>query len=231
MDTVNAGLVEPAAPDLERWFWAGRWLLILMVPLAYPLAMVLPVTWGWENGVFEDSQVVVLLAGLVVALMAFRRLPRPVAMMGLFAAPFWFMAAARELSWGAVFLTPLEITGNGPVFSSRMLWYKAAVHPTLALLLALALFVLVRFRIDRLIVTVWRNKRFPWVELGLIVLGALASTVAEGHLHIEALQLDLSAARQEVFEELMELVAYSALFLAQLRVLHALGCRTVRDRL
>lgn len=220
MNTVNAALTAPVAPDLERWLWAGRWLLIAMVPIAYPLALVLPVTWGWENGVIEDLQVVVLLAGLAVALMAFRRLPRPVAMLGLAAVPFWLMAAARELSWGAVFMAPLGMTATGPVYSSSMLWYKPAVHPTLALLTVLSLAVYFRFRVGALLARVWRLRRFPWVEFGLIMVGALASTIAEGHIPLD---IGLVPAQGEVLEEIMELVAYGALFLAQLRVLHALA--------
>lgn len=202
-----------------RTLQAARLLLIALLPIAYPLALILPGSWGWENQVFENAQVVVLLAGFAGASFFSFNGRQPIARLGLVAMPFWAIAAARELSWGAVFLPPLEMTADGPVFSSKMLWYEAAVHPLLALLLGFSVLVFLRFRLDRAVAKLWRDKRLPWLELGLIVVAALISTVAEGHTRID---FGIAYSQKEVLEELMELIAYSALFLAQARAFKAL---------
>jgi len=99
---------DPHRTHLQR-------LLLLCLLLCYPLARVIPLEWSWENGVIENAQVVVLLAGLVFAAQAWRRAPQDgVAMLGLCAMPVWFLLAGRELSWGAVFLPPLGLGPEGP---------------------------------------------------------------------------------------------------------------------
>lgn len=198
---------------------AARLLLIALLPISYPLALMLPGSWGWENNVFENAQVVVLLAGLVCASICYFKTSLPIARLGLVAMPFWAIAAAREMSWGAVLLKPLEMTADGPLFSSKMLWYHDAVHPLLGLLLGFSVLVFLRFRLGRALARLWQQKRLPWLELGLMVVAGLISTMAEGHTRID---FGIPYAQKEVLEELMELIAYSALFLAQARTFKAL---------
>ncbi|MCC2962901.1 hypothetical protein LK540_20925 [Massilia sp. IC2-278] len=188
-------------------------VLLLCLLLCYPLSLVIPLAWSWENGIIENAQVVVLLAGLVLAGRAWLRGPRDgAAMLGLCAVPVWFLLASRELSWGAVFLPPLGFGPEGPVFSSRVLPYRPLV-PAIAGLLVLASFVTGwRHGVHRYLKRVIVGGGFPWMCV-LVVLGAaLGSTFGEGH--VPAFARDW-VAHSQVLEELCELVGYVALVLAQ----------------
>ena len=179
----------------------------------YPLSMVLPRTWGWENGVLEVLQVLVLLAGAGLALRAWMRSrPLPIATLALCAAPVWLVLAGRELSWGAVFGAPLAFTDHGPVYSSRVLRYKPLVAPVVGLLLGMAVVHACRWRLDRLALRLLREGGIPWLVLGLAVLAEAGSSCAEGHLQCT---FALRMPHAMVFEELIELFAYAALLVAQ----------------
>lgn len=195
---------------------SGTFLLLLLMLGCYPLSMVLPRTWGWENGVLEVLQVLVLLAGAGLALRAWMRSrPLPIATLALCAVPLWIVLAGRELSWGAVFGAPLALTDHGPVYSSRVLWYKPLVPPLVGLLLGMAVVHACRWRLDRLALRLLREGRIPWLVLVLAVLAEAGSSCAEGHLQCSfALRLPHAM----VFEELVELFAYLAVLVAQASV-------------
>ncbi|RZI65400.1 MAG: hypothetical protein EOP79_11555 [Variovorax sp.] len=191
-------------------------LLLLLLLACRPLADRLPAQWGWENGVLENLQVLILLAGGAFALAICKRdWKSQRALLALVVLPLWAVLVARELSWGAVFLTPLDITAAGPQFSSRTLWYKPAIYPLVGLLLAVAGLVAARHRLDRTLRSALAKKHVPWFESFLIVAAAYVSGCAEGHVRC---LIDAMPSQQEVLEELVEVVAYAALWLAQYRV-------------
>ncbi len=188
-------------------------MLLVALLSCYPASMLLPASWGWENGVLEVGQVLVLLGGLGMALLAWRWLrPSSLALLALYAAPLWAVLVGRELSWGAVFGAPLAFTEHGPLFSSRHLWYKPLVLPAVGLALGVAAHALWHWRLDRLLLRLARERRIPWLVLSLAFVAEAGSSCAEGHLHCSfALRLPHAM----VFEELVELVAYLALVVAQ----------------
>lgn len=137
-------------------------------------------------------------------------------MLAMCALPFWAIAVARELSWGAVFLTPIEMTLDGPAFSSRLLWYKPAIYPVAAIFLARAAYLGVRHRVYRVFRGAVMQRRFPFFELMILLLASYVSACAEGHARCP---IDVIPGRAVVLEEFVELVAYAALWLAQARLL------------
>ncbi len=193
---------------------------VLLLLLSYQLSSLFPAEWAWEDGVIEDAQVAVLLAGCAWAgFVALRRRGMPVATLALSAAPVWAILAGRELSWGAVFFAPIGFDQAQPVYSSQALWYKPAVAPVILLLLAWSLSNAWRHRIDRLLRMIGAGCHRATFQIALAVVAAVLSTGAEGHF---ALGLQLDAPRAEVWEELLELYAYSALVCAQFLALRGL---------
>lgn len=208
--------------------WRRLWLVGLLVALAcsYPATALLPLSVAWENGWLENLQVAVLLGGAAMAL-TFARTDgalepgaRKVTPLAWALLPVWCLLAARELSWGAVFLPPVEITQEGPVFSSSQLWYKPAVYPAAAAVLAWSGWRLLRCRADRFVSTLWRSGGFIWPELMVFILAGMLSTYAEEHLGI-AIAAPLHG-RTLIMEEWAEVVAYGALVLGQWQVLRTL---------
>jgi len=188
-------------------------LLLLCLFLCFPLSRVIPLEWSWENGVIENAQVVVLLAGLVFAGQAWRRGSRDgAAMLGLCAMPVWFLLAGRELSWGAVFLPPLGFGPEGPVYSSRVLFYRPLV-PAIAGVLLLAAFATGwHHGVHRYLKRVVAGKGFPWMCVVIVLGAAFGSSAGEGH--VPAFARDWIA-HSQVLEELSELVGYIGLVVAQ----------------
>ena len=192
---------------------------VLILLLSYPLSNLLPAAWAWEDGVIENAQVAVLLAGCLGAgIVALRRRGMPVATLALSAVPVWAILAARELSWGAVFFAPVGFEQAQPVYSSHELWYKPAVAPVILVALAWSLSNAWRHRVDRLLRLIGAGCHRATFQIALAVVAAVLSTGAEGHF---ALGLQLDAPRAEVWEELLELYAYSALVCAQFLALRS----------
>ncbi len=143
------------------------------------------------------------------------------------AAPVWCLLTARELSWGAALLPPIDFSAEGPVYSSAHLWYKPAVVPLALIVLAWCAWVLLRSRILRAVPALLRSPQFVWAELAILLLAAALSTYAEGHLGIPV--ASFLQGRAVVVEEWAELFAYFALVVAQWQILVLL--RHAGDRL
>ncbi|WP_225978878.1 hypothetical protein [Paracidovorax cattleyae] len=196
--------------------------MLLGLALSGAAAAILPVSAGWENGLLEDVQVVVLLAGACMALLAARGYiaGRPLGLaakgLAMASAPIWCLLAARELSWGAALLPPIGFSAEGPVYSSSVLWYKPAVAPLALLVLAWCAWMLVRSRVLRAVPALLRSPQFAWAELAILLLAATLSTYAEGHLGIPV--PSFLQGRAVVVEEWAELFAYLALVAAQWQI-------------
>lgn len=204
-----------------------QWLLLVALLACYPLSYITPAKWAWENSVIENTQVIVLLFGLLSAWFTYaREKPGKIAKLALAVMPIWFILAARELSWGAVFGAPLSFSHEGPVFSSHVLWYKPIVTPVVALLLAWSGFLAWRHRLDQLVLRMAAGGMFPWFAIGIAVFASLGSTCAEGHMQCG---LTIITEHAQALEELVELVAYSAVVVAQAVIYraHAIASRTV----
>lgn len=211
----------PFHPSLHAVRWRRLWLgiMLLGLSLSYLVTKTLPVSFGWENGWLEDVQVVVLLTGALTALCfalasnSNSSVGREAKGLAMALVPVWCLLAARELSWGAVLLPPVGFSEDGPVYSSSLLWYKPAVYPAAALVLAGCAWVFARYRADRMVLRLVRSSQFVWAELAVLVLAGALSTYAEGHLGVPvAAALE---GRTLVMEEWAEMFAYIALVAAQ----------------
>ncbi len=188
---------------------------------SYPLALVLPPSTGFENGPIENAQAVLLAAGgVIAAVMAWRTRGTPQTHFWLAMLPFWLICTGRELAWGAAFLPPSGWTEEGPVISSRVLFYRPAIAPVLALLALYILWQFLRHRMDRVVLArLWRGGNLPWAQFVLFAVAMIVSTCAEGHGFVHVPLPDM---RAQIMEEASELVGYTALLLMQWRVIAAL---------
>jgi hypothetical protein len=190
-------------------------VLILLLLSCYPLSIVLPPSWAWENGVIEDGDVIVLGVGLAWAFVTWMRAqPAQVALLARCVVPIWVILIGREMSWGAVLFAPDHMTPEGPVFTSHHLWYRPVVTPVLCALFAWSAWSAWRCRLDKQLYQVLERGRFPWLAMLVVLVAALGSTCAESHL-----RYFLAALQNQRFEELTELVGYIALVAVQARVL------------
>ena len=75
-------------------------LSIALLAACYPLAQILPPECGWENGLIENTQAVLLLFG---AMFCFNCAYYSVKGLGYTLGWLYFIMFMRELSWGRVF--------------------------------------------------------------------------------------------------------------------------------
>lgn len=200
--------------------WSARSVFLIGLILAYPLARLLPDQFGWENGFFENAQVIALLAAGLAALWWARQAPNAqVRWFWLMVAPIWFILTLRELSWGAVLLEPLAWDAHtGPVFSSsKQLPHKPLITGLAALALAFTFVVFLATRQWRTLTALYQRQSLPVLEVVLAMLAAVYSASAEGHIALP-IYAGWSHASLQVLEEGTELFAYLFVALAQWRV-------------
>ncbi|RKS87670.1 hypothetical protein DES39_0911 [Orbus hercynius] len=198
-----------------------RVIIMLIYVLLYPMAWFFPVQFGWENGLFENTQLAVCFVGFALATYAFYYEKRcDLRWFWTMIMVIWFIMFWRELSWGACLYPPTTMnTETGGAYPSSSLWYKPIIHPLLWALLAAIVLVFFVKRQYRTVTMLWREKQFPLVEFILAAIGALISTASEGHMHLSLPWVNgFSEGQMQIMEELAELAMYLALFTAQLRV-------------
>jgi hypothetical protein len=136
-----------------------------------PLALLLPANWGYENGPLENAQVAIVALGFAASIFFLRKERDPIRWFGLAAAPVLLVLIGRELSWGAVFLEPEFTRSGAPVFTSRHLWYKPVVAPTVAALILVSATAIILKRLDKSAIDVCRRKGIPVVPICLMLVG------------------------------------------------------------
>ena len=94
------------------WNWSSMCIAAILY-LSVPLAALLPNWVSWENGLLEDSQVLVLLFGMLHCIFFSRHTTAYYRNMWLTGAGAFLLMAGRELSWGRVFFVR-KVTENGP---------------------------------------------------------------------------------------------------------------------
>ncbi len=199
---------------LDSALWPG--VLVGILLLTYPLCRVLPKTFGWENGVIENVQAGILLVGFWLALIFARSAKQPqLTNFWIGLAPFWLLFFSRELSFGRALLPPLRIDVHGPVLQPASGPWYAAIRLALGLYLVWGLYRFFANRSGRIVGQLVRGKKFPYFELGMAALAMVIATFAEHHGFFD---IQIPGDRNQLLEELVELVSYLSLFVAQLKV-------------
>ena len=181
----------------------STWVSLLLTVLLFPLGLSLPAWWGWENGPIENTQVVILIAGAVLAWLAARhnRNDSQIRKLWLWTIPVWLLMIGRELSWGRVFFDPVTVGPGGPMFPSiHAIWYGRYVYPVITIIIISTLCGLwYNFSWSK-IIQVWR---IPAIDGILLVLVAIASQLVFERNLILALK-----PYSQMLEEWSELIVY-----------------------
>lgn len=181
----------------DKLFLAGWNYFLLM----FPLAAFLPESFGEENGVIENLQMLWLFGGLIFCAAAHDHhfqdwggRPYDLWKAGII---YYFLLIMREISWGRTFFP----TENGFISYSDMGLYGELVHPMVALLILTLLILLYRAKVWRAIVL----TKIPVTSSILLLLFIGFSWVGE--------RTAFFLFHGEVAEELAEFGAYMMMFL------------------
>lgn len=126
----------------------------------------LPLWLGDENGVIENLQVVILAVAMYVCWRKMS-LGGEYRLLWLAGVLTTLLMIGRELSWGRVFLEPLEGGGFPPV---EALAYGKVLYPAIGILMVVILVLLARGHIVRYLRTYGLSRpRFCWMVVAAVV--------------------------------------------------------------
>lgn len=179
---------------LGMMYWIYLFLLI-------PLNMILPISWGDENGVIENIQLVCLIVTSIICYrhrnIVLRNWGGSKTALCYAGALFFFLLTMREISWGrALLLHP-----DGSIYQySEMGLYGQLVHPMVGILLFLLIYLLYQAKIWVAI----RTIKFPTSSFIMLMLFILMSWIGE--------KGSVDIFHGELAEELSELGVYIMMY-------------------
>ncbi len=166
---------------------------ILTALAVVPCVMFLPEQYGYENGLLENIQMLVLLIGFILSLKA-----KVNKKFFNFAALVLIIIALREINCGRTLFFPVPGEVN-TYYSWKEIKYGWLAHPLYGLYMAYVAFYFLK---NKLFITLWeiiKGIRFPVWNIILMLAGMVLGTYAEKAMH------------NMVFEEITELLFYVSL--------------------
>lgn len=175
------------------------YLAAVLEILSLILSRILPVELSFENGLIENLQVIVLIAGAIFSLsLFFQTRDARLKWFQIFCAAAFLLVAFRELSWGRVFF-PIAQENFGPVFvDMKDYHFKMQVYFFIAVCGAAMLFILFKF----IPVKKFLQCKFPTKIFAVLIVAIVCQYLGE-HGYF------LDRTTGQIFEELNELIAYS----------------------
>lgn len=177
------------------------WIAILNALLIVPCILWLPQKFGYENGLLENIQLVVLLIGLVLCM----KYKSGTSATENFMVKFFRFAALvlvilflREINCGRTIFFPIPGEVNA-FYGWKDIQYGWLAHPIYGLYMA---YVACYFFFNKIFITLWnivKNVKFPVWNIILMVIGMIWGTLAEEVFH------------NMVMEEITELLFYTSL--------------------
>lgn len=172
----------------QNVIWAG----IITALAIIPAVMYLPIQYGYENGVIENIQLMVLFLGMFFAIR-----PKVDKKFFTFVALVLGILLIREVNCGRTIFFPIPGTEN-EFYRWSEIKYGWLAHPIYGLYMA---FVGFYFLKNKLFITLWeklRDIKFPVWNFVLLLIGMIGGLYAE-EMHLL------------VMEEATELLFYVAL--------------------
>ena len=174
-------------------FYAAIIPAVICLLCVVPCTLNLPVKYGYENGVLENIQMIILLVSFLMALMA-----KANKKFFIFVALLILLFALREVNYGRTLF--FSVPGEENMFYSwKEIPYGYLVNPIIGLYM---LGILVYFFVNKLYLVLWQyitKTKIPVFNFCLIFAGIILSLYAEKYTH------------NFVFEEMAEMLLYFAI--------------------
>lgn len=178
---------------LDFRFHATTGIELLVALSILPCILFLPAKYGWENGILENMQLIVLAIGFVLALTS-----KANKKFFIFVALVITILALREVNCGRTIFFPVPGVEN-TFYKWKEIKYGYLAHPIYGLYMAI---VGVYFLKNKLFLDLWemiKKIKFPTWDIVFMLIGMGLGTYAEECMH------------NFVAEEITELLFYVAL--------------------
>ncbi len=174
-------------------FYSVTWLALLTAVLILPCIMFLPERFGYENGLLENIQMLVLFFGLYVAFRS--KFDKK---FFIFVGLVLIILILREINCGRTLFFPIPGVENA-YYSWKDIKYGYLAHPLYGAYMAC---VGIYFFVNKLFVNLWNyicKTKLPFWNIILMFTGMILGLYAEHSSH------------NMVFEEITELLFYISL--------------------
>ena len=172
-------------------------ILLLITVIFAGISFLFSPSIAYENGPIEDLQALILFVGMI---MCIRISKKKIKMFDCrewqAGAILFFIAFARELSWGRVFYPSSGINSFIPL---QNLWFGSAVYPILGMLILAVLYIFCRYNLFAFL----KKSPLPFWHFGAIFALLIIAGLAEHYAHGS-----LGLYDGEVLEEIFELMSY-----------------------
>ena len=173
-------------------------LSIFLLLACYPLAQFLPPECGWENGLIENAQAILLLIG---AMFCFNCAYYYFKGMGFTVGLLYLDMFMRELSWGRVFFPTGIYTEMGPEFiSMNSIPQHNFINAVIGAVIAVILYGFYKFMPWKKLIF---EIKFPIISA---VIGIIALILQYGGEHVWFSAL--THPQNQILEELAEVIVY-----------------------
>lgn len=193
---------------------ASSWMLLVGLCVAYILAAGLPAAWGSPSGPLAGLQIVTLLLGLLLALVAaYQQRAMAVGKVWLVVAIGWLALLCQELVWPAAWQPRWD---GMPAAYGQGAWMSATLW---ALGVVASAYWVLRYRLISRVVLRWlRESAMPWGCAAVAVLAWGLSTWALGQWG--AVLSPVPADSGRVMAAMAQCWAYMALWWGQWLLVH-----------
>lgn len=175
-----------------KFYWV-TWIAVIVALLVIPCVMFLPVRFGYENGLLENIQMLVLFFGLYIAFTS--KVDRK---FFIFAGLVLIILMLREINCGRTIFFPVPGVENS-FYSWKDIKYGYLAHPLYGAYIAS---VGIYFLINKLFLNLWKyitKTKLPLWNILLMLAGMFLGLYAEHSMH------------NMVFEEITEMLFYVSL--------------------
>jgi len=181
---------------------ATAWTLFVGTVSVFGAVFLNP-AWAVDDGPIENLQIAVLLLNCFIAAGAYYKGHGSLARRRLYllSIPAWLLMVGRELSWGRVFFPD----GSGGFLALRQLPFGQFVYPAISVIVIGIIYYMVSNGLHKELYDWIKHGNFPILDIVLFIGTALMADMFEHHSH------GLFGDREELYEELSELVAYTAM--------------------
>ena len=186
----------------HRWSWKfdhALWLCALTALLIYPLAKYAPIEWGYENGVVENTQMLILFAAMVLCFFAQKNRP-----FFIFIAGILLIMALRETNFGKTLFYPDPERPN-KFLSWDEIPYAPYVDPVMIVYTVALVFYGLKKKLYCLIPEYLKSGELPAWHIAIMVISMISGTLIDKCWH------------NLIAEEMAELVFYIAMTCAIFR--------------
>lgn len=193
MGEILNNIIDFVKKHMDFKCYPVTFISIIVALLIIPCTLFLPERFGYENGLLENIQIIVLFTACILAIKA-----KDNKKFFYFVLMVLVMLILREVNCGRTIFFPVPGVENS-FYSWSDIKYGWLAHPLFGLYIA---GVAVYFLYNKLFVTLWefiKNVRFPIWDVMLMLLGMIFGLYAE------------KALSNMVLEEICELLFYVAL--------------------